>query len=198
MERQFYSYRRGRREPLSGPFFTAYETMLERLIRVLQFPKYFIDYSDDSFDCSPAEAKLKELIGTPWTPLGYYRNITKPKEDAQVLDVVEAFRELSSKQRSRVDQLSLLHCLRINKNGPSQADGRSIDKVRCLTGVTHAPRAERRRRESRERGLRRAVDPYNQLHETREPRSHSPRELPGFREAVGPGEPVLSGQAQGA
>lgn len=96
MTRQFYSYRKGRRDPLTGAFFNAYTETLKRLTKTFHFARYFPRYSDGSgVDHRPANAKIMELIGNSWTPFDPNEHLARPKTEEAVIDIIEAFWELA-------------------------------------------------------------------------------------------------------
>jgi hypothetical protein len=92
---------------LSGPFFVAYAATLTRLINAKHFFRHFPKVGS-GFDYEPAEERLKELIGSRWTPISYSEVTLRPRREEEILDTIEAFWRLSEEKASYTAEVNAL------------------------------------------------------------------------------------------
>jgi hypothetical protein len=102
--RKYWSHRKGQREPLTSAFWSAFDSLLSRLI----FESYKTSYANgifgnlvertvyDTWSDSGLEQALRERIGRVYSPLNPHSQ--RPSNEDQVLDFIEAFYDLAAKE----------------------------------------------------------------------------------------------------
>src|SRR5438270_10355258 len=117
--RRYWSHRKGYREPLTGEFWSAFETLLRRLIDQtysgrssglfgsLVKSQESIHGRHIGWSDSKLNAAVRERLGRSYSPFTSYGD--KPSEERHVLDFIEVFYDLS------IDSQNVLYAIQAHQ-----------------------------------------------------------------------------------